>query len=335
MSYGANYKAGLAFQSNPGSYGTASQVGSFHLIPLVSDDISLDKATIKSKNLTGQFALSAIYDGINKVAGTVDVEATPTALGCLLQAVINDPTQVNSGSIRTFTFLPRTVDWNTGWPNHNVTYIKEFADATSAELFYDCQFSDIEFSISAGQLLKVKASMVGGSRLTGGGQISSYALTPLTGEFNDAWMWDVASVSYGGAGQSNFSDITIKVDEMIDPLYALTGNLQPLKYTRKDFREVTIDGTFYMSDRSMLNNFVTATQQRLIVSLINSRNMVQSGYFASLTLDVPQVKITSFKLAVSGPGEVAIKFQGMGVIDPNSNYIFGATLVSSYANTSF
>lgn len=325
MSYGANYKAGLAFQTSAGSWCTA--VGSYHHLPLLTDDISLEKAILVSANLTGAFNKGAIYDGVNKVAGTIDMEATPKALGAILTAVINDATLVASGSFATRTFTPRTADWATGFPNHCVSYYKQFADASSGETFFDCQFSDIEFDIAAGQLLKVKATMVGGARLTGGQSLVVGTVPP---EFSENWMWDVASVSYNGAGIGNFSDIAIKMMEQIDPLYTLNATLFPFKYTRKTFRDVTVDGTFYMSDRTIFNDFVAGTNRRLLVTLANSRCMVSSGYPTQLTLDVPNMKITTFKLAVAGPGEVAIKFSAMGVVDPTSSYAFQATLVSSY-----
>lgn len=326
MSYGAQVLIGIAMQQSGGN--VVASVGSYHHAPVLSDDVSLEKATLISANLTGTFARGRIYDGINKVAGTIDCEATPKFLGALLTATVNDATAVQSGNIYTRTFVTRTADWGTNFPNHPISYYKQFHDSTSGEQYFDVQFSALEFNMSAGQLLKVKASVVGGSRVSGGAALN---IVPVPQEFAENWMWDVASVTWGGSAQSNFSDIVVKIDEQIDPLYGLNASLNPLKFTRKAFRDVTVDGTFYMSDRAMFNDFISSTQRQLLVQLVNSRVMIQSGYYSSLTLDVPQLKVTQFKLAVTGPGEVAIKFQGMGVIDPTSNYTFQAILVNSFA----
>lgn len=333
MSYGTNIKFGIAMQTSGGTPVPAANVGSFYQIPLLSEDFGLEKATIESANLNGSFVRGSIFDGINKVAGTIQMEALPKQLGVLMTACLGDPVRTTSGAaVKNWLFNPRTVDFDSYYCNRPVTVFKQFADASTGDLFYDVQFSDLEFDITAGQLLKVSATAVGGKRVTNGTSMNLGAVFDPT-DYNDQWMWAVASVSYGGAAQPNFTDVKIKISANIDPLYGLNQSFDPIKYTRKDFLDVNVTGTFYMSDRAMLNSFVASTTQRLTVSLVNSATAVASGYFMSLLLDVPQVKITEFKPGASGPGEVVVRFSGMGVIDPTSNYAFQATLVNSFPNT--
>jgi hypothetical protein len=141
----------------------------------------------------------------------------------------------------------------------------------------------------------------------------------------------VASISYGGAGLSTASDITISDNENIDGLYSLNATLAPLKSTRTGFREVTVNGTFYMNDRSMLNNFVGNVQQQLLITAMNTVAAIQSGYYDTLLIDIPQLKITQFKPGASGPGEVSVKFSGRGVVDPTSSYVIQYIVTNSYA----
>lgn len=331
MSYGTNIKYGIALQTSGGTVVPAANAGSYHHVPLLSEDLGLEKNELVSQNLNGSFAIGAIFDGINKIAGTVTMEALPRQLGAWLTAVINDPIRTASGAnMCKWEFLPRTVDFDTNYCNRPVSVYKQFADATSGEQYYDVEFSDIEFQLSAGQLLKTVVTAVGGKRITNG---SSMQVTIVPADLNDQWMWDVASLSYAGAAVSNFSDISIKVTEQIDPLYGLNQSLDPIKFTRKGFREVAVNGTFYMSDRSMLNNFASATRAQLTIALTNSRISIQSGYYHTLILDVPQLKISAFKPGASGPGEVSVKFTGKGILDPTSNYQFKATLVNTYNQT--
>jgi hypothetical protein len=331
MSYGTNIKFGIALQNSAGNVVAAA--GSYHHVPLLSEDIGLEKSELNSQNLNGSFAPGAVFDGINKVAGTITMEALPRQLGALLSAVINEPIRTPSGTaLCKWEFLPRTVDFDVNNCNRPMTVYKQFADASSGEQYSDVQFSDIEFSLSAGQLLKVAVSAVGGFRTANGATV---AVPIVAQDLDDQFMWDVASIGYGGAGVSNFSDISIKVSEQIDPLYGLNGSLAPLKYTRKAFRDVIVNGTFFMSDRTVLNDFVSSTRKRLTVSLVNSRIMVQSGYFNTLELDVPNMKITTFKPGASGPGEVSVKFTGRGMLDATSNYQFKATLTNTYQQTAY
>jgi hypothetical protein len=68
----------------------------------------------------------------------------------------------------------------------------------------------------------------------------------------------------------------------------------------------------------------------LVITSINTVAAIQSGYFNTLTLDVPQAKLTAFKPSVSGPGELAVPFTMRGVLDPTSLYAFQAIMVTTW-----
>jgi hypothetical protein len=206
----------------------------------------------------------------------------------------------------------------------------QLADASSAEFFYDCQAGQLEFSIAQGAFLRGRMAVVGGRRLSGG--VGSLNLVPDAADAQKVFPWNVASISYAGTGLSNMSEVTISINENIEQIFALNGTLFPYKYARGGFREITVNGTFYMSDRTFNNAFVNETQAQLLVTLINSRTSIQSGYFHKLQLDVPQFKITQFKPAVSGPGEVAVPFTGKAKFDSTSLYAFQAILTTTWAN---
>ena len=329
MSYGAQAKVGFARQTNPGSYVIATSAPtSYHAMGFVSHDIGLEKDEVISQNLIGRFEQGASYSGASKVNGTIEFEATPrnllTALGL---AATHVPATVNSGSIRSWTFLPNTADYDSSYIKAPWSMYSQFADAQSADLFYDMQFGQLDFVISQGQFTRGRLQCVGGNRVSTG--VGSANIVPDASDAGRLFPWNVASISYGGAALQTASDITVSLNENIDGLYTINGSLAPFKYTRTGFREVTVNGTFYMTDRSMLNNFTSETQARLLITLVSTIAAVQSGYYNTLTIDVPQLKVTAFKPAVSGPGEVSIPFTGRGVIDPTSSYALQFTLINT------
>jgi hypothetical protein len=65
---------------------------------------------------------------------------------------------------------------------------------------------------------------------------------------------------------------------------------------------------------------------------MNTKAIIEGTLFNTLVIDVPQMKYTQMKLAVSGPGEVAVKFNARGVIDPNSFYSVKFTTITTWAN---
>ncbi len=329
MSYGAQAKVGFARQTFPGSYAIATSVpGSFHAMGFVSHNIGLEKDELISQNLIGRFEQGATYSGASRVNGTLEFEATPrnllTALGL---ACAHVPATVNSGSVRNWTFLPNTVDYDSSYVKAPWTMYSQFSDSNSADLFYDMQFGQLDFVLSQGQFTRGRLQCVGGNRVSTG--VGSANVVPDAGDAGRLFPWNVCSISYGGSALATMSEVTVSLNENIDALYTINASLAPFKYTRTGFREVTVNGTFYMTDRSMLNNFVNETQGRLLITLISTIAAVQSGYYNLMTIDVPQLKVTQFKPAVSGPGEVQVPFTGRGVIDPTSNYALQFQLVNT------
>jgi hypothetical protein len=327
LSYGAQVKFGIARQASAGT--AVTDPTSFHGFAFTSENVGLEAEELISQNLTGRFAQGAAYSGPRNVAGTIEFEVTPRNLGAALASCVNhSPVSVTSASIRTLTFLPNTVDFSSFFVKAPWTVYKQFSDASSAEHFYDCQFGQISFQFGAGAFLRGTLTNVGGTRTATG--IGSADVSPVAADVGRLFPWNVSSVSYGGTGVANFSELTVTINESIEPLNALNASLAPFKFTRSGFREVTVNGTFYLTDRTMLNNFVAETQARLLITAINTVAAIQSGYFNTFTIDVPQLKITEFKPGASGPGEVAVSFTGRGVLDPTSNYDVQFTQVTTW-----
>jgi hypothetical protein len=326
--YGAQLKFGIARQTAGGT--AVSAPNSFHGLPLLSEDVGLEKAELISQNLIGKFEQGAVYSGVAKINGTIAFEATPKNLLVALASCVNwNPTQTNSGSgLATYTFLPNTQDFDGTYCKAPFTIYKQFTDANSAEQFYDCQMGQLELNVSQGQFLKGKLTVSGGVRAATG--VGSAAIGALSADVGQLFPWNVGSISLGGVAVGQYSDLTITLNENIDSLYTINGTLAPFKYTRTGFREVTVKATLYMNDRSALNAFAAETQQQLLLTLINTKTAVQSGYFNKLLIDIPQLKITAFKPGASGPGEVSVDLTGRGVLDPTSNYAIQFQLTNTY-----
>jgi hypothetical protein len=327
LSYGAQVKFGIARQASAGT--AVTDATSFHGFAFTSESVGYEAEELISQNLTGRFSQGAAYSGPRNVAGTIEFEVTPRNLGAALAACVNhSPASVTSGDIRSLTFLPTTTDFSSTLVKAPFTVYKQFTDANSAEHFYDTQFGQIAFQFGAGAFLRGTLTCVGGTRTATG--IGSANIIPAASDVGRLYPWNVSSVSYGGSGVSNFSEITVTVNESIEPLTALNASLAPFKFTRSGFREVTVNGTFYMTDRTMLNNFVNETQARLLLTATNTQAAIQSGYYNTFTIDIPQLKVTEFKPSASGPGEVAVSFTGRGVLDPTSNYDVQVTMVTTW-----
>lgn len=332
MPYGAQLKFGIARQAAVGSGGAVTAATSFHHIALLSHDIGLEKQEVVSQNLNGSFEQGATYDGTSNIAGTLEVEATPKALGALLTALVGLPTITSSASLRNLSYYPRTADYSSTLINEPHTIYAQLTDSTSAELYFDCQFGQVDFQFAQGQLLRTRASVMGGRRVQTG--VASMGITLDNTDLSMGWLWDTASVTLGGTAISNFTDLTVSINDNIQPLYTINGSLLPYKYTRSGFREVTVSGTILFDSRSMYNDFIGGTQRQLKIDAFNTRSTIQSGYYPYFGIDVPQMKITQMKPSVGGPGEVSVNFTARGVTDPSSRYAVRFFLTNTWGGVS-
>lgn len=327
MSYGAQIKFAIGRQTQANSWVTAA--GSFHHIPLVSEDVGLTKEEVQSENLTGRFELGAVYDGVSRIDGTIEFEPEPWSLGAILMASVKNSAVSYVGSALLHTFVPRTADYSSLLCNEPITIYKQFADSTSAELYYDCQFGEVELTFRQGALMRARTTVVGGKRLANG--IAQLSPTLHTADAQRNWLWDVVSVSYNGVALGQSTEVTVRLNEAIEPLFALNGTLEPYKYGRSGFREVNVSGTMYFTDREVYNDFIAGTQRRLVITARNTRaGLVYSGSYPTIMVDVPQLKVTQFKPGASGPGEVVVSFTGRGVTDSTSNYAAQFLLTNSH-----
>jgi hypothetical protein len=330
MSYGAQFKFGIARQSAGGPANVVVAPTSYHGFAQTGEDIGLEKDELISQNLIGKFEEGAVYDGINKVLGTISFEVTPRNLHAALAAAVNyAPGSVSSAALRNLTFLPNTQDYDSTYVKPPFSVYAQFTDAQSAETFYDCQFGGLELNVTQGEFAQGKLILAGGARVTSA--IGSMAVMPDAADVGLLYPWNVASISWGGNPMPTASDMTIKIDENIDALYTVNASVAPFKFTRTAPRQVTVNGTFYMTSRDLLNDFAAGTQRQLLVTMMNTRTAIQSGYFNYLKIDIPNMKITAFKPAPSGPGEVSVNFTGRGVVDPTSGYAIQFLTITTWA----
>lgn len=325
--YGAQTKFGIARQASAGT--GVTDATSFHPFPFLTEDVGYEREDVRSQNLNGRFEQGAVYAGPANIAGTIEFELTPRNLGAALAAAVNhSPASVSSGSVRLYTFLPNTQDFSATLCKAPFTIYKQWSDANSAEHYYDVQFGQLDLVFGAGAFSRGRIVAAGGTRTATG--IGSAAITPAASDIGRLFVWNVASVSLGGSALSNASEITVSVNDNIEPIYTINGTLAPFKYTRNGFREVNVNFTFYMNDRSQLNDFTSDTARRLVITAVNTRAAIQSGYYDTLTVDIPQFRITNFKPGNSGPGEVSVSGTAFGEVDATSNYSIQFTLMNSY-----
>lgn len=301
MSYGARTRIGIGFQESGGTLLTESM----HWIPMLDESIGQDKPQLIEEGMRGVFDQGAHHEGANVVPGEINAEAHPISLGVFLRAINGPATVVASDVIFGHTFEPRVADFDSLYASDPMTIHKYTDDAGSGTNFYDMVANEFELSISHGELLKMRLGMVGGKRT----QIAKLAASYPTGK---PWSWNQGSMQIGGAAVGVLRSLTYKQTEQIEAMHTLDGSLDPSRFKRTGFREITLDGAMVFDDQSFYQDFLAQTEQSFKCHWRGSTE-VQSGYFDDLTIELPLFRFAELKPVAGGPGQIEVSFTGKGV----------------------
>lgn len=303
--YGQESQIGISFQD---SFGT-SQQDSIFWIPKLSENISKEIPQLVEQNLKGIFDEGAHYEGPHSINGPIETEANPVSVGVLLKCVMGEPATVNSDSLYTHTFKPRTSDWDSKAANVPVT-IEKYLGVGSADLFYDMNGTSLTLSVTNGELMKGSVEFVGGSNSQQANSAASYPTNKL-------WSWDTSSVSIGGSGKSEIMDMTITLNEQLEAMHTLDATKTPSRIKRTGFRTVEVSGTLKFDNADEYQQFLDQSEREMIIHF-EGVTAVQSGYNEALTITLPSLRWIEDKPAAGGPGEIEVGVTGKGVYNVGS-----------------
>lgn len=325
LSYGMKSAVALALQN---SFGTPN-VTSLHFIPFLTENVGLEKPPLISENLRGVFDEGDDFSGPAVIAGELEAEAQPLAVGAMISAALNAPTTVTSDAIFTHTWEPPQTDFDNFSATVPVTYHKHLNDTGSAQTFGDLNAATLEFSVAAGEFLKVKNTFVGASFR------QEAAVTPVypTGR---RWTWAVGSFSIGGVAIPQLMDLTLTLEQAIEASHTIDADIFPNRIKRTGFRTLAIEGTMKFDDQDEFQDFIAqdssfvATEEAMIFNFVTPTE-IQSGFFEQLTIECPLFKYREYKPVAEGPGQIEVGFTAAGKFDVGSNTAMRITLINSLA----
>lgn len=322
MPYGHDAVIGIAMQN---SFGTIAAVGSIHQIPVLNEEFGLDQEELISQNLNGRLDEGDSYSGKRQYGGQLEMEAQPKALGVLLTASVNDATAATSGSVRTYTFIPRTGDWDRYSPNRPFSYYKYLAEAGSAQMFYDLCGAKFELQLSEGGFLIARMGGVGG-------KTSAVASQALTVDGGRRWPWNQASLSLNGSAVGVISDFSLVHDEGINPKWFLDGQREAGRLRREQKRTVRVSGTLLFESQAELDNYKAETLQPLVLTLQDTSTAIQSGYYHQIRISIPSFKWTKWPTPIRGATALEVNFEGRAVYNAGSGHSVQYVLQNSHAS---
>jgi hypothetical protein len=317
MSYGLDARVGICFQN---SFGTAL-TNSIHWLPFISEGLETTKEPLISANMTGRFDEGQLYEGVNEIAGTIETEANPIALGAVMKAFFGAPTTVQSTGIYAHTFKPATSDFDLYSAKRPVTIVKNLADGGSAHQYYDMGASKFSLAIANGELLKCSVDFQGGKYA----QIAAPAATLPSGL---GWTWDVTSVTIATSAQTTLRELSIDIEEGTENKHVLGTAKTPGRWKRTGPRVTNVSGTIVFDNQNEYQQFLSQSERELIVNLKGTAQ-IQSGYYETLKIQLPSFRYMEFAPAAGGPEEIEVGFSGKGIYSTTSATAIQITLVNT------
>lgn len=318
MPYGQNADFGISFQN---SWDSVGSVNSARFLPILNESVGKNIPELVSESMRSIFEEGDSYEGPHANDGDFEVECQPANLAVMLKAAFGSLSTVTSGSLKTHTFTPSTSDWDDTSALKPFTIYK-YLETGSAMQFYNMNASGLEIMISNGELLKAKLSVVGG----GFQQISNTSATYPSGR--KIWTWDSTSLSIAGTANADIENMTLKLNNAVEAVHTLNASKLPSGTKVTGFRTLEIEGTIKFIDQDEYQSFLNSDERQLKVHC-QGTSAVQSGYYESITIDVPKMRYSEFKPQATGPGEITVGFTAKGKYSVESANLLKITMQTS------
>lgn len=319
MAYSQKSNIGLIFQN---SFGTPGAVTSIHFIPHLSDNVALAIPPMYSENQRGVFDEGDTYEGPRTVAGDLQSEAQPIALGAMLKSIMNLESSTQSLGIYTHLFKPRTVDFDEVSAGNPVTHYS-YLDTGSAMLFSDLNGTSLEIGIANGELLKSTVSYVGGNFTQNANVAATYSV-------GRRWTWDQSSLTIATSAQPEIQNLTITLDESLEAQHTLNNSKYPSRIKRTGFRTVAVAGTILFDNQLEYQEFLSQSERELVMTF-TGQTEIQSGYFEVCEIKLPLMRYEEAAPAAEGPGQIAMSVTARGKYSVTSATAMQISLTNTQA----
>lgn len=310
------------------SAGTASgSVTAVAFVPILSETLRVEINPLFSQGLTGRFYEQRAYNGLQSVAGTVEMEAEPNHMGWFLRSAF-DATSTSPGSLgsggwdnlinssatfKVHRFIALNTQFQSGSGSDLPTLTCEVyrgpgpaTTAGSAFGYYNCSAGALEFAIEAGQLARMSVDLIGRDYST----LSARAVSSYPNP--DCFMWSQASVSIAGVGTALFESVRIRLDNGLESVPKLDGRLRPDLIKRNRFATVEMNGSISFQSFTDYDLFIAGSERPVVISFTSLNS-------AQLRIQLPAFRYITFPGPnLSGPGRISIPFTGRAMYHPGS-----------------
>ncbi len=293
------------------SYGT-SKVDSLEAIPIISESVVHTIEQLVEQNMYARLAESPRHEGMHGVAGSIEMESHPIAMGFPLKAALGQVTTTSDTAKQVHVFQPVAADFD-GRAAVPPSTLEFHRDQGSAGLYFDMLADTLRLNIANGQLLSLSTAMIGAG-------FTRQAAGSPTFAPGKPFQWAQFSGSLGGIGILDIRNLQLEFNNQLEARHTLQNCRTPYRIKRTGPQLVELSGTLEFAQHSYWDALLDQSEIPFIAHFTGAESPT------SLKIDVPAFRFKTFEPGIAGPGIVEAVFTAQGVFHTGSNTALEITL---------
>jgi hypothetical protein len=281
-------------------YGT-SPTGPYQAIRHTGTTLGLSKDAIESEELREDRQVAHFRHGTKSVGGDINFELSYGSFDDLLEATL-----CGTWALGVDEFgdpAPAGVDTlEPGSTARSFTIERHFGDIDQAMKMSGCQFNSMSLSVAPNSMVTGSFSLLGKDMAT----ITATETATSAANANQPFDGFTGSITEGGSSIAVVTALELTIENGMEPSYVVGDDTS----LQSPLGKSTVNGsiTAYFEDPTLINKFINETSSTLEFVL---QDLDGNQY----TFGLPNVKYNSGNPETSGPGQITVTLDFVGLYD--------------------
>ena len=272
------------------TYGTTPATPTWIPLPHTGTTLGLEKETIESEKLRGDRFVEDVRHGNKSISGDVSSELEYAALDDMLEAVLG-------GTWATDVL-------KVGATRRSFTFERKFADLATPEWhrYTGCELNSLSINVAPNAMVGVTLGIIGQDTNLATAEIASSTYSADVGNLPfDSF---TGSITEGGGAIAVVTSIDMTIENGLEAKFAVGSEIT----NRPSIGKSRVSGnlTAYFESKTLYEKFVNETASDIVFVLTDTAGN-------DLTVDITNVKYTSGRVDVSGPGSITVPMDFIGL----------------------
>ncbi|MBO8169962.1 MAG: hypothetical protein H0Z35_12380 [Thermoanaerobacteraceae bacterium] len=283
-------------------------------IKIISESIAHEIEELVLEGLGGVVDEPASLEGLNTVAGDLNVEVHPESIGHLLRSALGEPVTSGTGPY-THTFTPAQDNFSPVCALPPYT-LEVHRDLEQAFQFTGCVVNQLQFNWGVNQkIMQATANILGKD-------VALIAKTTPSFETNEPFTWHQVNPQVGNplTAIDTISAVQISINNNLEAVPTLNNTKTISRIRRNGFRVVEVQFTFEVEDLAEYNRFKNQEENAFQFEFTSGSNKIK--------FDLPKVRYNAFPLGVGGSGRLTVQVSGKAKYDAATGKAIEITLTN-------